>query len=157
MPFRAPCQAPFRETMRGCERTTVLVLQLLMDVRTCLFIRGIPDFSMPAFWKVAWRTTPREELMQFQDTHRVVPIPAYGTGGQVITPAAYHPDEREEALDGGTQCMQYPPLPRGYFAPSVCTVDRSSKYGLSTGPRCVNTGSDFGYTLIAPIRPHPRK
>ena len=43
--------------------------------------------------------------MQLQDTQGVVPIPAYGTDGQLITFAAYCLDEREEAPAGGPQCM----------------------------------------------------
>ena len=35
--------------------------------------------------------------MQLQDTHGVVPIPTYGTDGQLITPAAHRLDERERA------------------------------------------------------------
>ena len=39
-------------------------------------------------WPVADDAT-REELMELQETHQIVPVPAYGTDKQLILPAAY--------------------------------------------------------------------
>ena len=81
--------------MKGSERTTVGVLQLLVNVRTCLLIRGIPDLFVPALWKVAMAddvTGGINTASRYSQgrTH-------HGTDGQLITPAAYCLDEREGA------------------------------------------------------------
>ena len=81
--------------MKGSERTTVGVLQLLVNVRTCLLIRGIPDLFVPALWKVAMAddvTGGINTASRYSQgrTH-------HGTDGQLITPAAYRLDEREGA------------------------------------------------------------
>ena len=66
--------------------------------------------------------------MQLQDAQGVVPIPAYGTNGQLITSAVYRLDEGEEAPAGGPQCMQFP-----YVLVSVNQMKASALDGLEPG------------------------
>ena len=88
--------------MKGSERTTVGVLQLLVNVRTCLLIRGIPDLFVPALWKVAMAddvTGGINTASRYSQgrTH-------HGTDGQLITPAAYRLDERRRRQEELNVC-----------------------------------------------------
>ena len=67
-----------------------MLVLLLMDVRTCLLIRGPLNLPMPAFCIKRWPVADNFNVL----TVGVVRIPAYGTDGQLIASTVYRFDER---------------------------------------------------------------